>query len=95
MSQEFAVGGGTDAKGYTFLLAAGPLFSDRVGPPINYHGIREGAPLDAMNKSTQILYNVMVNEIEIEPSEATLELYRSRANKSKLPQAFKGHQFNF
>ena len=61
---QFAIGGGTDAKGYTFLLAAGPLFSDRMGPPINSHGIGEGAPLDDLKKSTEILYNAMVNEIE-------------------------------
>lgn len=92
---QFAVGGGTDAKGYTYLIAAGPLFSDRVGPPINYHGIGEGAPLEDMEKSTQILYNVMVNEIEDYNSESTEKNDGLNANIGRRPKAFKGHKFSF
>lgn len=91
---EFAVGGGTDAKGYTFLLAAGPLFSDRVGPPINYHGIGEGSPLDDMQKSTLILYNAIANEIEGNYSQPAKH-NRLKARTEGRPEAFKGHRFNF
>lgn len=44
-SPRFAIGGGSDGKGYTFLLGMGPLFAPNMGYPINYHGIKEGAPL--------------------------------------------------
>jgi len=59
----YAIGGGTDAKGYTFLLAVGALFSTDMGPPVNYHGISEGAPIKDMEESTKVLYRVMELEI--------------------------------
>lgn len=59
----YAIGGGTDAKGYTFLLAVGALFSTEMGPPVNYHGISEGAPIVDMEASTRILYRLMELEI--------------------------------
>lgn len=58
-----AIGGGTDAKGYTFLLAAGALFSHAMGPPINYHGISEAAPITDMELSTKVLYRIMELEV--------------------------------
>ncbi len=58
------IGGGTDAKGHPELIAVGPLFSPRMGPPINYHGIDEGAPLDELRTSARILYHALVNEVE-------------------------------
>lgn len=60
----YAIGGGTDAKGYTFLLAVGPLMAKELGPPINYHGIGEGAPKADLCKSTEILFNLFKYEIE-------------------------------
>lgn len=59
-----AIGGGTDAKGHTFLLAVGPLFNPRLGPPINYHGIGEGAPITALMESTKILFATFALQIE-------------------------------
>jgi succinyl-diaminopimelate desuccinylase len=58
-----AVGGGTDAKGHPELLAVGPLFLDRLGPPVNYHGINEGAPIDDLETSAKILYRLIVDEV--------------------------------
>lgn len=58
-----AIGGGTDAKGVLSLLAVGPLFGMTMGPPVNYHGISEGAPIADMKKSTEILERVMELEV--------------------------------
>ncbi|WNG31751.1 M20 family metallopeptidase [Cystobacter fuscus] len=59
-----AIGGGTDAKGNTHLIAAGPLFTEQMGPPINYHGTNEGAPVEDLRKSANILYNLLKDEVE-------------------------------
>lgn len=59
-----AIGGGTDAKGYTFMVGIGPLFDTNMGYPINYHGVGEGAPVEDMKKSTQILYTVLEKEVK-------------------------------
>ena len=40
---EIAIGGGTDAKGNRQLIAAGALFTQKLGPPINFHGISDGS----------------------------------------------------
>ena len=58
------IGGGTDAKGHPELIAVGPLFSPKIGPPINFHGRDEGAPLEHLKTSALIMYKVMINEIE-------------------------------
>ena len=58
-----AIGGGTDAKGYPDLIAAGALFSDNFGPPINFHGIDEGAPIHDLHLSGQILWHILLREI--------------------------------
>ena len=58
------IGGGTDAKGHPELIAIGALFFPRMGPPINFHGRNEGAPLEHLKKNAFIMYNAMVNEIE-------------------------------
>ncbi len=60
----FAVGGGTDAKGYPSLVAAGALFTMDFGEPINYHGIYEGAPIKDLRLSAQVLYKVLLNRVE-------------------------------
>ncbi|WP_245591955.1 M20/M25/M40 family metallo-hydrolase [Cystobacter fuscus] len=60
----WAIGGGTDAKGNTNLIAAGALFTEKMGPPINYHGINEGAPVEDLRKSADILYNLFKDEVE-------------------------------
>lgn len=60
----YAIGGGTDAKGYTFMVGIGPLFATPMGYPINYHGLGEGAPMVDMKKSTEILYTVLENEVQ-------------------------------
>lgn len=61
---KLAIGGGTDAKGHTELWAAGALFDTQMGPPINYHGINEGAPVEHLKLGAKILYRFMCNEIE-------------------------------
>eukprot|EP00177_Eucheuma_denticulatum_P005667 GFKZ01010317.1.p1 GENE.GFKZ01010317.1~~GFKZ01010317.1.p1 ORF type:complete len:635 (+),score=107.60 GFKZ01010317.1:27-1907(+) len=61
-----AIGGGTDAKGNVSVLALGPLFDMRLGPPINYHGISEGSPMIDMRKSTEIMY--LLCELELTES---------------------------
>ena len=58
-----AIGGGTDAKGLVNLVAAGPLFSLAFGPPVNYHGLNEGAPIEDLRLSARILYQIMLGEI--------------------------------
>ena len=58
-----AIGGGTDAKGSLELVAAGALFADSLGPPINFHGIGEGAPLIDLENSGKILLNLFQQEI--------------------------------
>jgi succinyl-diaminopimelate desuccinylase len=60
---EIATGGGTDAKGHVTMLAAGALFSDDFGPPINYHGLDEGAPVDDLRQSALILYHVLLRQV--------------------------------
>lgn len=59
-----AIGGGTDAKGNNRLIAAGALFTDRLGPPINFHGFNEGAPVEDLKNGARIIYRLFVDEIE-------------------------------
>jgi succinyl-diaminopimelate desuccinylase len=61
---QLGIGGGTDAKGHPKLLAAGALFHPRLGPPINFHGIDEGAPIKDLKKSGEILFQLLVDVIE-------------------------------
>jgi len=63
-SPAFAIGGGTDAKGNTRLIAGGALFTNSMGPPINYHGFDEGAPVNDLKIGARIIYRLFVNEIE-------------------------------
>lgn len=58
-----AVGGGTDAHGYLNLVTAGTLFTDSFGPPINYHGLDEGAPLLDLENSGKILLQLLQQEL--------------------------------
>ncbi|HAI68545.1 MAG TPA: hypothetical protein DCM38_03805, partial [Gammaproteobacteria bacterium] len=57
-----AIGGGTDAKGNNELIAAGTLFTESLGPPINFHGINEGATVTDLKTGFKILRQLMVNE---------------------------------
>jgi succinyl-diaminopimelate desuccinylase len=75
-----AIGGGTDAKGNNELIAAGALFTENLGPPINYHGIDEGAPLTDLEKGSKILYQLMLNEIN-EVKAKTLKCKKNKAKK--------------
>lgn len=59
-----AIGGGTDAKGNTNLIAAGALFTEQLGPPINFHGFDEGAPVEDLRRSAGILYRLLADEVE-------------------------------
>lgn len=59
-----AIGGGTDAKGYPELVAAGALFIQSLGPPINFHGIDEGAPIIDLENSAKILRRILENELD-------------------------------
>jgi succinyl-diaminopimelate desuccinylase len=58
-SPVLAIGGGTDAKGYPTLFACGPNFSSEMtevfDPPVNYHGAGEGAPVQDLTRSAEIL----------------------------------------
>ncbi|MET0401755.1 MAG: M20/M25/M40 family metallo-hydrolase [Cystobacter sp.] len=63
-SPALAIGGGTDAKGNNNLIAAGPLFTTKMGPPINYHGFNEGAPVGDLRKSADVLYRMLADEVE-------------------------------
>jgi len=65
-----AIGGGTDAKGHSKFLAAGALFDDHFGPPINFHGQSEGAPLRDLQLSTQIVCRLLDKEIQRSPTVA-------------------------
>ena len=57
-------GGGTDAKGNITLIAAGPRFDSKIGPPVNLHGDNEGAPIAHLKLSAEILYHIFLNEIK-------------------------------
>ncbi|HYO52649.1 M20/M25/M40 family metallo-hydrolase [Archangium sp.] len=59
-----ATGGGTDAKGEPNMVAAGALFTDLMGPPINYHGFDEGAPVEDLKRGSHILHDLFVGELE-------------------------------
>jgi succinyl-diaminopimelate desuccinylase len=61
-----AIGGGTDAKGHPELVAAGALFTESLGPPINFHGLNEGAPLIDLENSAKILRRMMLNAVEMQ-----------------------------
>ncbi|MBU2709868.1 M20/M25/M40 family metallo-hydrolase [Zooshikella harenae] len=58
-----AIGGGTDAKGFLPLIAAGPMLGGIAGPPVNYHGINEAVPLEMLLQSTTILYELAKEKI--------------------------------
>jgi succinyl-diaminopimelate desuccinylase len=58
-----AIGASTDAKGHVELVAAGSLFSLGFGPPVNFHGLNEGAPIEDLRLSARILYQIMLDEI--------------------------------
>jgi len=58
-----AIGGGTDAKGNLELVAAGALFTGSLGPPINFHGLNEGAPIEDLIKGKEILKALFLNEV--------------------------------
>jgi succinyl-diaminopimelate desuccinylase len=60
---QIAIGGGTDAKGNLQLIAAGTLFTPNLGPPVNFHGISEGAPVGDLENSAMILYQLLLNEL--------------------------------
>ena len=60
---QIATGGGTDAKGFPSLVAAGALFSADLGPPINFHGLSEGAPIDDLHNSALILYHILLQQV--------------------------------
>ena len=61
-----AIGGGTDAKGHPELVAAGALFTESLGPPINFHGLNEDAPLIDLENSAKILRRMMLNAVEMQ-----------------------------
>ncbi|XYI00139.1 M20/M25/M40 family metallo-hydrolase [Sorangium sp. So ce1128] len=79
-----AMGAGTDAKAYVKAIAAGALFDTNFGAPVNYHGIREAAPVRDLALSTKILCNVVDREIRLakeqhlEPVAGTCEGARER-----------------
>ena len=61
-SPMLAIGGGSDAKGSPQLVAAGALFTDVLGAPINFHGIDEGAPIVDLVNSQKILISLLRGE---------------------------------
>lgn len=62
-SPMLAIGGGTDAKDHLTLVAAGSLFTTDLGPPINFHGLNEGAPLIDLENSAAILTSLLEQEL--------------------------------
>ncbi|MBN1236271.1 MAG: M20/M25/M40 family metallo-hydrolase [Methanotrichaceae archaeon] len=60
-----ATGGATDAHGRLNLVTAGALLSENFGPPVNYHGIDEGAPLPDLENSGKILLYILRQELGI------------------------------
>lgn len=60
-----ATGGATDAHGRLNLVTAGALLSENFGPPVNYHGIDEGAPLSDLENSGKILLYILRQELGI------------------------------
>jgi succinyl-diaminopimelate desuccinylase len=58
-----ATGGATDAHGLLPLVTAGSLFTTDFGPPVNYHGIDEGAPLVDLQNSAKILLHLLRQEL--------------------------------
>lgn len=58
-----ATGGATDAHGRLNLVTAGALFTENFGPPVNYHGIDEGAPLTDLENSGKILLYLLNQEL--------------------------------
>ena len=61
-SPMLAIGGGSDAKGSPQLVAAGALFTDSLGAPINFHGIDEGAPIVDLVNGQKILISLLRSE---------------------------------
>jgi succinyl-diaminopimelate desuccinylase len=60
-----ATGGATDAHSRLNLVTAGALLSENFGPPVNYHGIDEGAPLPDLENSGKILLYILRQELGI------------------------------
>lgn len=60
---KYAIGGGTDAKGFPTLTAAGALFSTEFGAPVNYHGIGEAAPIADLKLSARVLFEILQNAV--------------------------------
>jgi len=60
-----ATGGATDAHGRLNLVTAGALLSENFGPPVNYHGIDEGAPLPDLENSGKILLYILRQELGV------------------------------
>lgn len=85
---QLAIGGGTDAKDNTSVLALGPLFCPRLGPPVNYHGINEGAPVCDLRKSTQIIYELCRLEIS-DPTAAQIPVEMRMKKKNKIAEMYK------
>jgi succinyl-diaminopimelate desuccinylase len=63
-SPSLAIGGGTDAKGHVKFVAAGALFDAELGPPVNYHGLNEAAPVSDLAQSSSILCSLIDHEIQ-------------------------------
>jgi succinyl-diaminopimelate desuccinylase len=55
----YAIGGATDAKDHPELVAAGALFGRSMGPPVNFHGLDEGAPVDDLMNSAEIVLTLL------------------------------------
>jgi succinyl-diaminopimelate desuccinylase len=66
-----AIGGATDAHGRLELVTAGALFTDNLGPPVNYHGLDEGAPLTDLENSGKILLYLLLQELDIPVKQAS------------------------
>ena len=58
-----AIGGATDAKGEAFLISAGALFDLKFGYPTYFHGKSEGAPVNDLYKTSEILLELLNKEI--------------------------------
>lgn len=94
----YAIGGGTDAKGNLNLIAVGPLMSPSMGPPINYHGLSEGAPICDMFTSTKIMFNFLMleaTEPHVENADSAWRKVVARKKTEKQMQQLRERGFKF
>ena len=82
-----ATGGATDAHSFPELVTAGALFTIDMGPPINYHGLDEGALLTDLENSGKILLYLLQQELAAPVEQWTIAMkgfMRMRVSAERL-----------